>query len=68
MKKAEAALQSFKRAYMLKVFEKGLLQTEDKKWTSTKKVNEFGLIVFGASNEQEGEELIKGTEKKIGEI
>jgi hypothetical protein len=68
VKEAEAALQSFKRAYMPEVFEKGLLQTEDKKWTSTKKVNEFVLIVFGASNEREGEELIRGTEKKIGEM
>jgi hypothetical protein len=68
VKEAEAALQSFKRAYMPEVFEKGLLQTEDKKWTATKKVNEFVLIVFGASNEREGEELIKGTEKKIGEM
>ena len=53
---------------MPEVFEKGLLQTEDKKGTSAKKVNEFVLIVFGASNEREGEELIKGTEKKIGEM
>jgi len=68
VKEAEAALRSFKKAYMPEVFEKGLLQTEDKKWTSTRKINEFVLIVFGASNEQEGEELIKGTEKKIGEM
>ena len=68
VKEAEAALQSFKRTYMPEVFEKGLLQTEDKKWIATKKVNEFVLIVFGASNEREGEELVKGTEKKIGEI
>ena len=68
VKEAEAALQSFKRAYMPEVFEKGLLQTEDKKWTATKKVNEFILIVFGAESEREGEELIKETEKKIGEM
>jgi len=49
-------------------FENGLLQTEDKKWTTTKKVNEFVLIVFGAGSEQEGEELVKETEKKIGEM
>jgi hypothetical protein len=68
VEEAEAAFQSFKRAYMPEVFGKGLLQTEDKKWTATKKVNEFVLIVFGASDEQEGEELIKGTEKKIREM
>ena len=68
VKEADAAFQSFKRAYMPEVFDKGLLQTEDKRWTATKKVNEFVLIVFGASSEQEGEELIKGTEKKLGEM
>ncbi|MCX5819245.1 MAG: hypothetical protein NT047_04975 [Deltaproteobacteria bacterium] len=68
VKEAEAALQSFKRAYMPEVSEKGLLQTEDKKWTAIKKVNEFVLIVFGAGSEREGEELIRGTEKKIGEM
>ena len=68
VKEADVAFQSFKRAYMPEAFEKGSLQTEDKKWTVTKKVNEFVLIVFGVSNEQEGAELIKGTEKKIGEM
>ena len=68
VKEAEAALHSFKRAYMPEGFENGLLQTEDKKWTTTKKVNEFVLIVFGAGSEQEGEELVKETEKKIGEM
>jgi hypothetical protein len=67
-KEAEAALQSFKRAYMPEVSENGRLQTEDKKWTLAKRTKEFVLIVFGASNEREGEELIKGTEKKIGEM
>jgi hypothetical protein len=68
VKKAEAALQSFKRDYMPEAFEKGLLQTEDRKWTLAKKINDFVLIVFGASNEREGEKLIKETEKKIGEM
>ncbi len=67
-KEAEAALLSFKRAYMPEAPGKGLLQTEDKKWTAAKRVNEFVLIVFGASGQREGEELIRGTEKKIGEI
>jgi hypothetical protein len=68
MKEAEAALQSFKRAYMPEVFEKGRLQTEDRQWTSAKKVNEFVLIVFGAGSEREGEEWIRETEKRIGGI
>ena len=68
VKEAETALQSFKRVYMPDGFEKGLLQAEDKKWTATRKVNEFVLIVFGAGSEREGEELIKETEKKIEEM
>jgi hypothetical protein len=67
-KEADAAFRSFKRAFMPEVSGKGLLQTEDRKWTATKTVNEFVMIVFGASNEQEGEELIKGIEKRIGEM
>ena len=67
-KGAEAALQSFRTSYMPEAFEKGLLQTEDKKWTATKKMSEFILIVFGAGSEREGEELINVTEKKIGEM
>jgi hypothetical protein len=65
---AEAALQSFRSAYMPEGTQKGLLQTEDKRWSVTKRVKEFVLIVFGASHEQEGEELIKETEKKVGEM
>jgi hypothetical protein len=68
VKEAETALRSFQRAYMPEVFEKGLVQTEDKNWTATKKINEFVLIVFGASTKLEGEDLIKGTEKRIGEM
>ncbi|MHB9097905.1 MAG: DUF6599 family protein [Syntrophales bacterium] len=66
-KEAEAALRSFRRAYMPEVSGKGLLQTEDKKWTAARRVNEFVLIVFGASGERDGEALIRVTEKKIGE-
>jgi hypothetical protein len=68
VKEAEAALRSFKKAYMPEISEKNNLQTEDKKWTATKRVKEFVLLVFGASGEREGEELIRGTEKKLGEI
>ena len=65
-KGAEAALQSFKNAYMPEAFAKGLLRTEDKKWTGAKRVKEFVLVVFGAPSEQEGEEFIQATERKIG--
>ncbi|MHB8907256.1 MAG: DUF6599 family protein [Syntrophales bacterium] len=66
-KEAEAALRSFRRVYMPEVSGQGLLRTEDKRWTAAKKVNEFVLIVFGASGEREAEELLRETERKIGE-
>lgn len=65
---AETALRSFRKAYMPEVSGKGMLQTEDKRWTAARKVNEFVLIVFGASGEREGEALIRETERKLGEI
>jgi hypothetical protein len=67
-KEAAAALQGFRGAYMPEASEKGRLQTEDRQWTSTKRVNEFVLIVFGAQTEQEAGELIEETTKKIGGI
>lgn len=67
-KEAETAFRGFKRAYMPEAFEKGLLQTEDKRWTSAHKVKEFVVIVFGAGSGQEAEELFNATGKKIGEI
>jgi hypothetical protein len=65
-KEAEAALVSFKKAYMPEASEKYFLQTEDKKWTGAKRQKEVILIVFGASQETEAEEIIDLAEKKIG--
>lgn len=65
---ATKALQGFREAYMPEASEKGLLRTEDRQWTSAKRVSEFVLIVFGAPSEREAGELIGETEKKIGGI
>jgi hypothetical protein len=67
-KEAAAALLGFKGAYMPEASEKGVLQTEDRQWTSARRVNEFVLIVFGAQSEREAGELIEETAKKIGGI
>jgi hypothetical protein len=67
-KEAAAALQGFKAAYMPEASAKGVLQTEEGKWTSAGRVNEFVLIVFGAPGEREAGELIEETEKRIGRI
>jgi hypothetical protein len=65
-KEAAAAMRSFQRAYMPEAAQKDLLQAEDKTWTMTKRVDEWVVIVFGAPREQDGEELIKETEKRVG--
>ncbi len=66
-KEAEAALVSFKKAYMPEASEKYFLQTEDRKWMGTKRQNEVILIVFGAAKDTEAAEIIDMAEKKIGE-
>jgi hypothetical protein len=67
-REAAAALQSFKGAYMPEASEQGLLQTEEGRWTSARRVNEFILIVFGAPSGREAGELIGEAERKIGGI
>jgi hypothetical protein len=67
-KEAAAALQGFKKAYMPEASEQGLLRTEEGRWTSARRVNEFILVVFGAPSGREAGELIGEAEKKIGGI
>lgn len=67
-KEAATALQGFKAAYMPEASEQGLLRTEEGRWTSARRVNEFILIVFGASSGREADELIGEAERKIGRI
>ena len=64
-KEAEAALQSFKKAYMPEAGEKETLQTEDKRWTGARRQKEFILIVFGAPREASARELIQATENNL---
>ena len=63
---AEEALQSFKKAYMPEAGEREILQTEDKKWTGTRKQKEYVLIVFGAPREADARELLQATETNLG--
>ena len=65
-KQADAAISSFRQAYMPEALEKGLLKTEDGKWTGARRSREFVLVVFGASGEREAEERIKAAEQKLG--
>ncbi len=61
---AEAALKSFRNAYMP---EAEVLRTEDKTWTAARKVNGMIIVVFGASSEEEARRLLKATEAKVGD-
>lgn len=66
-KQAETALSSFEKAYMPEAGEKGLLQTEDRKWTVARRHREFILAVFGAPALADADELIKAAEVKLRE-
>jgi hypothetical protein len=46
--------------------EKGMLQTEDRKWTVVRQRKNLILIVFGALSKADAEALIWAAEEKIG--
>jgi hypothetical protein len=62
---AERALQSFKKFYMPEDKGKGVLQTEDQKWTMARRREKFVCLIFGASQERDAEKLIRVTEAKL---
>ncbi len=64
-RKAADAYQSFTTAYLPDAHGKERLRTEDGKWTFARQQNEFIIIVFGAATENQGEALIKATEKRL---
>jgi hypothetical protein len=64
-KAAEAAYQSFMKAYLADAGGKDRLKTEDQRWTMARKKTEFILIIFGAPTETDAEVLIKTAEEKI---
>ena len=66
-KQAEAAIQSFKKAYMPEAGAKGSLRTEDGKWTMAQRQGEFVFAVFGAPAPADAEELIKAAEVRLRE-
>jgi len=64
-KEASDAYQSFTKAYLPDARGKDRLKTEDKEWTFVRQRNEFVVILFGAATEDQGEAIIKATEKKL---
>ena len=64
-KEASDAYQSFTKGYLPDARGKDRLRTEDKKWTFVRQRNEFVVILFGAATEDQGEAIIKATEKKL---
>lgn len=67
-REAKAALKKFTNAYLPEAGEKGIWQTEDRKWTAVMQRKNFIFIVFGALSKAEAETLISATEEKIGSI
>jgi hypothetical protein len=64
-KEAGDVYQSFMKAYLPDAQGKNRLKTEDRKWTFTRQLNEFVIIVLGAPKEADAEVLLKATEKKL---
>lgn len=64
-KAADAALRSFKKAYMPEAKEKGIIRTEDKNWSAAEREGQFGILVFGAATQEEAESFIRRTKEKI---
>jgi hypothetical protein len=62
---AEAAMKSFRNAYMP---EAEVVRTEDRTWTAARRSEGILAIVFGASSEEEARQLLKATETKVGEM
>lgn len=65
LKEAENAYENFMKVYLPDARGKDRSRTEDRKWTSARRRNEFVLIVFGASTEADAEALLKATEEKL---
>lgn len=66
-KQAEAAFESFRKNYMPEAKGKGVLQTEDRKWTAVRLQRKLVIVVFGAPSEADAGELMKAAEEKLGE-
>jgi hypothetical protein len=61
--KAEAAHISFKNTYMPDAGKAGSVKTENGKWTSAARLNNFVVVVFDAGNESSAMNIINATEE-----
>lgn len=66
-KQAEVAFESFRKNYMPEAKGKGVLRTEDRKWTAAKMQRKLVIVVFAAPSEADAGELMKAAEEKLGE-
>lgn len=65
VKESRDAYQSFMGAYLPDTGGKGLLKTEDQKWTMARQGGEVIVVVFGAPAAADAEALLKATEEKL---
>jgi len=66
-KLAEEAYKNFLKAYMPGSLSSGVIQTENKKWTSAQLLREYIVVVFDAPLQERGAALIEATKKKVEE-
>ncbi len=67
-KKATEALKNFFKIYMPDALERGIVQTEDMKWTAAKVKNEYVIIVFDALSDTFAKKIIENVKMKIEEM
>ena len=67
-KKATEAFRNFTEIYMPDASDKGVVQTEDMKWTAAKVKNGFVIIIFNALSDSFALKIIKSVEKKIKDM
>lgn len=65
--RAISAFDSFRKAYTGHGFEKGVMRTENGKWTKAARHRECIVVAFAAPGQGEAEKLVEATIKKVGE-
>lgn len=65
VRKAEAALQGFIKAYMPDAGGAGIVRTEDGKWTAARRIDSSVIIVFQTPTRELAENLLRSIELRI---
>jgi hypothetical protein len=65
---AEAAVESFLRAYIPEAGQSGITQIEENKWVAAKSKGSFVLVVFDSPTKDDARKLLNAAEVKLPEL